>query len=1234
MQPFHKALFLLLSFLILLNISDVPGTDNTNLKGCPFIQKIHLDNYGIENNNFSIVQDSLGNLFIGNSNGIIKYNGAFWDLIKIKGHPQLKVDNNGKIYTNSFNEIGCLYSTNRSIRFKSLTGQVTKTQIQNFTLINNNSILFNTLNELFLLKDNQVEKISEHEEQIRLHPVNNRLVYISIDNTGLYKFKEPGELEKVIDHNQINADIMSILQKGDSLILALSNYRGLKIYSNGSINNFPESTMKIFRDISVSDMIRFDQKRIAIGTETSGILILDKMGLVKNIIDEKCGLFDSKINKLFIDNNKNLWALHNFGLSRIEINPGFYYYNKKNGIDGSLTSLEQFDDKLFAGTSKGIYFLPLTQEKNTKKNNFQEFTQFEKIPEMQANVFDFYIADKKLFALTSKGIYRINDNQAFLFYNKAYKKFTTCKHSKIHPELIYIGRNDGFSVIKQTNKLMIPQGKMEQPTGQVVDIAEDKQKNTWIVTQNRGIYRIPPFEKFSIDLPIQHYPENKLYPDKDINWIKCYSTSNEILFSTSAGLFKYEHKSDSFKRYSLTENSVYDDDQWIFPVAEDNSGNLWFNIVSRTKKQNEIIVRFSEKGKTSQIKLPISRLKDFHVRSIHTKNNNTIWFGGTDGLVCFDLNKFVPKKLNYQLLLHKITLKEDSVVEYNYWVPGTAQKKEHEFSYKLNDIHFEYTATNYFSENQVSYKSKLMGYDNNWSDWHNKNYKEYTNLSEGDYIFLVKAKDIYDNESRTLRYVFSIKPPFYRSFWAYLFYLIFLGLLLLLIFKWRAYYFAKEKFKLENIIQERTEEVLLQKEKADNLLNQLLPKETANELKSGKKPGPYHFNMSTVLFGDIQGFTSITEKMEISSIINKLDEFFLEFDNIVEKYNIEKIKTMGDAYMCAGGIPVENNTNPVEVVLAAMEMQHYMKKLDHSENKNWGLRIGIDTGEVTAGVIGKSKATYDIWGKTVNLASRIESAGVAGKINISGNTYEVIKEFFICEHRGKIPVKNHGNVDMYFVEGFKPQFARKETPLLPNDQFMTQLKLLKLNDLEEEILGKMEKDLPSDLYYHNVKHTIDVMTQVELIGKSENISDEEMLILKTAALFHDIGHLVDYDNHEEEGVKIARRILPEYNYTPEQIAQIEKLIMVTQMPPKPNTLLEMIICDADLDYLGRSDFVPVAYNLYRELKIRNKVDSFEEWKKIQIDFIRKHSYFTKTAQKLRDVNKKNQLEKIMKEMRD
>jgi class 3 adenylate cyclase/ligand-binding sensor domain-containing protein len=1232
MQPFRKAFLILLSFLFLLNHSNSKGSEKANTEGCPFIRKIYLNNYGIENNNFSIVQDSLGNIFIGNSNGIIKYNGAFWDLIKIDGQPQLKKAPGGRIYTNTYHQIGYLSAGDHSIQFKPIDHQPVQQQIKNFSFIDSNRILFNTQNSLFVLSNNKVKKISESRNQLKILQTDQDKIYISIDNTGLFNFTKKEELIKVLDYKKLKSNIKCVLQKGDSLIISLSNYNGLKIYTKGTMQKLPGSTREIFRDIAVSDMVLLEKNRIAIGTETSGIIILDKNGEIIKIIDKRCGLFDSKINKLFIDRNNNLWALHNFGLSRIETDPGFYFYTNSNGINGNVTAIEQFNNKLYAGTNKGIYYLSLDGKKDNE-TNLKSFAKFERIPGVQTNIFNFYTADNTIYAFTSRGIYKIDNNRAKLFYNKSNNLFSTCKHSEIHPGLIYIGRKDGLFAIKHTHHLMVDLGNLTEIQEKVADIEEDSRKNTWVITKNKGIYKIPPFEKFSRSLPVQHFPENTISPDKNINWIKGYAISDEMLFSTSNGLFRFNYKTESFERYYLTHDSLHKNNQWIFPIAEDKNGNVWFNVVSKTEQQNQIIVKLPHKEEISKIKLPISRLTNFHIQTIHTKNKNTIWFGGTDGLIKFDLDIFNPRELKYNLLLHKVTLNKDSLVDYNCVSSKTKKKQKRKFSYKLNDIRFEYAATNYFSENQMAFKTRLSGYDE-WSEWTNKNYKEYTNLREGKYTFLVKAKDIYGNESEILKYNFTINPPFYRSTWAYILYIVFLGLFLLLLFKWRAYYFAKEKFKLENIIHERTEEVLLQKEKADNLLNQLLPKDTANELKSGKKPGPYHFNMSTVLFGDIQGFSSITENMEISSIIDKLDKFFLEFDSIVEKYNIEKIKTMGDAYMCAGGIPVENHTNPVEVVLAAMEMQYHMKKFNTPDDNKWGLRIGIDTGEVTAGVIGKSKATYDIWGNTVNLASRMESAGIAGRINVSGNTYEVIKEFFLCEHRGKIPVKNHGNVDMYFVNSFKPQFARSDTALLPNDSFITQLQLLRLNDLEEEILEKMEKGLPSDLFYHNVKHTIDVMTQVELIGKAEKISPEEMLILKTAALFHDTGHMVDYDNHEEEGVKIARRILPEYHYTPEQIAQIEKLIRVTEMPPKPNTLLEMIICDADLDYLGRPDFVPVAYNLYKELKVRNKIESFEEWKKVQIDFIKKHSYFTKTAQKLRDVNKKHQLEKIIKEMKD
>jgi HD superfamily phosphodiesterase len=370
-------------------------------------------------------------------------------------------------------------------------------------------------------------------------------------------------------------------------------------------------------------------------------------------------------------------------------------------------------------------------------------------------------------------------------------------------------------------------------------------------------------------------------------------------------------------------------------------------------------------------------------------------------------------------------------------------------------------------------------------------------------------------------------------------------------------------------------------------------------------------------------------------LIDRLNRCFLEFDQIVEKYHIEKIKTIGDAYMCAGGIPHENQTHPIEIILAAMEMQATMHQMGAKENHDntWDIRIGIDTGPVVAGVIGRNKISYDIWGSTVNMASRMEALSEPGKINISGNTYTLVKDFFLCQYRGKMPVKNGGEVDMYFVEGLKPHFASDMKGFMPNESFQTHLQLLRLNDLEEKVFEKLE-ELPSDLFYHNLKHTVDVVTQVELIGKAEGVSAHDLLMLKTAALFHDTGHLVSYDRHEEEGVKMAREMLPRYHYTPEQIDRVERLILATRMPPAPQNLLEEIICDADLDYLGRTDFLPVAYNLYKELKTRNKVESFEDWKKIQMDFIRNHSYFTTTARNLREVNKNKQLERILEELRD
>ena len=229
-----------------------------------------------------------------------------------------------------------------------------------------------------------------------------------------------------------------------------------------------------------------------------------------------------------------------------------------------------------------------------------------------------------------------------------------------------------------------------------------------------------------------------------------------------------------------------------------------------------------------------------------------------------------------------------------------------------------------------------------------------------------------------------------------------------------------------------------QKRRSDALLLNILPKEVAMQLVRKGHAKPRSYKKTSVMFADFKGFTKLCEALEPTEIVNTLDSFFAKFDDITEKYYIEKIKTMGDAYMCVGGLPLRNKSNPFDVVLAGLEVQNYMNELNtlHYKEPVWELRIGIHTGSVIAGVVGKKKFVYDIWGDTVNIASRMESAGEVGKVNISETTYEYIKDYFDCEYRGKIEAKNKGKINMYFVLGIKPEYSIAGKGVKPNKEFI------------------------------------------------------------------------------------------------------------------------------------------------------------------------------------------------------
>jgi adenylate cyclase len=211
-----------------------------------------------------------------------------------------------------------------------------------------------------------------------------------------------------------------------------------------------------------------------------------------------------------------------------------------------------------------------------------------------------------------------------------------------------------------------------------------------------------------------------------------------------------------------------------------------------------------------------------------------------------------------------------------------------------------------------------------------------------------------------------------------------------------------------------------ERDRSDKLLLNILPAETASELKATGESKARNYPLVTVMFTDFKNFTRLAENMTAEELVKEINYCYKEFDKINARHNVEKIKTMGDGYMAAGGVPHENTSNPVDTVEAAMEIQQFMKNMrTEREAKNqpfFEVRIGIHSGPVVAGIVGLNKFAYDIWGDTVNIASRMESSGEAGKVNVSGATYELVKDKFNCKYRGKVLAKNKGEIDMYFVE--------------------------------------------------------------------------------------------------------------------------------------------------------------------------------------------------------------------------
>ncbi|MGB0166141.1 MAG: adenylate/guanylate cyclase domain-containing protein [Luteibaculum sp.] len=422
--------------------------------------------------------------------------------------------------------------------------------------------------------------------------------------------------------------------------------------------------------------------------------------------------------------------------------------------------------------------------------------------------------------------------------------------------------------------------------------------------------------------------------------------------------------------------------------------------------------------------------------------------------------------------------------------------------------------------------------------------------------------------------------------------------------------------------------------RAVNLIYEILPDEMADDILDGKQPKAKHYSKVSIIFTDIKNFTKIAEDYRPQELVQILNKYFTRFDTISSKYGVERVKTIGDSFMGVAGCPQRKKEHAVNAVLAAIEIQQWIHILEEKFKRKGEdyiqLKIGINTGEVVAGIIGKFRHAFDVWGDSVNVAYRMQEACEPGRINITEDTYKQIAPFFEVEHRGLVKTKHKGNVNMYYVNGIKEGLHHQNKPNQRFWEYVNMVFYAKFDYLrmEKDMLHFLESKLPKKLYYHGIHHTLYVTKAAEKIALKEGVHGEDMFLIKTAAIFHDAGFIWSYEKNEELGANLAKEKLPSYRYSKKQIETVCELILATRVPQKPVGLMQRVICDADLFYLGNPKFHDIADTLFHELEDRAVVKDKRHWDEIQIHFLTKHHFHTDFAKKKAQPGKERHLVEI------
>ena len=987
------------------------GPVQSDESGPPLIRNFTPKNYHASPQNWAVVQDSRSVIYVANTDCVLEFDGVAWRRIPIGnnlGTLSLAVDRTGRVFVGAQGDFGYLEpSSGGTTHYHSLTSHIPAAS-RKFgdvwsVIPSDGGVYFGTYQGIFRWQagGNTIRVWKPKGRFGRLMAAGSR-VYVTTEGGGLH-WLHGDNLEPVPGGGTLErSEVRNVMETQEGLIVATQ--KGLVTIENGTAHRLDSGLKEALAGGAIYSAVRLRSGVIALATTLSGILFADGRGTLLRSIGQSNGLLGNSATNLYEDREGGLWISSGAGINRADL--AMTRFSSGEGLAGATYAVIRNEGKVYAGTTQGLFAL-------TKQS---AVPGFEQVKGAQEPLYSTLPTPHGVVAGGQRGLYQVSGDTAKMVPpNTPVYDLTMSKHDK---DLLYAASRGGLNSFRWKNSGWVPDRSYPSPGEDFRSVLEDADGRIWVATP-KDILRIDWRHTEGL---VQSFGVPAGVP---AGFKNIYRIRGDVVFATPKGLLKFDSTESRFVPWTVLGKEFADGSRPVGIVREVADGRVWI-----TGEGYHGELRPKASGGWDWRAMPLGRADLAELYAVLPEADGTVWAAGTDGFLVRYSPAQQPPPVPFGALVRRVQSQAGPIV-----FDGLgALRLPPAVSYENNSLRFEFAAPYLQDPSKVEYQVKLEGADSAWSAWSLEAKKDYTHLFEGSYRFLVRARNPAGVLSQEVGFVFSIAPPWYRTWVAYAIYLLTALGSIWGLFKWRINKLEAEKAELEQIVEERTveireqrDQIQVEQEKSETLLLNILPTSVAEELKVSGTVQAQHYDEVTVCFTDFAGFTLSSESLPAGQLVSALHEYFTSFDEIVEEFGLEKLKTIGDAYMLVSGLPKPRAAHAVDAVLAALKMVDVVEELaGRGEGPVWQVRIGLHSGPVAAGVVGVRKFAFDIWGNTVNLASRMESSGSVGRVNLSESTWALVKDFIECEPRGHVQTKDKRDLQMYFAVGLKPELAEAE----------------------------------------------------------------------------------------------------------------------------------------------------------------------------------------------------------------